>query len=172
MDGVYGGNPYEIQAYRLPNGNVVNLTNQQARQLFGTQPPSMNVQTPPSPSLPNTVQPTTPSISGRFIASPDDIVPNEVPMDGRISFFPLNDCTAVYAKQWDSNGNIQTAKYILSVDAVSTSDESSTQSNLNVDELFQKLNSIEQKLEKIEKQRPYYKKPYSKPKDQVKEEQK
>lgn len=171
MAGMYGGNPYEVQPYQLPNGNIVNLTNQQAQQLFGGQ---QQVNTPPqtvqTPSLPNAAQPSTPVAIGRFINSPDDIVPNEVPMDGRVSFFPLRDCSAIYAKQWDANGNIQTAKYVLSVETTGV-DPDTVQGSPKMDEIVTKLNSIEQKLEKIEKFRPYYKKPYNKSKGQNKEDQ-
>lgn len=64
------------------------------------------------------VQPTAsypqfsrPYISGRMVSSPDEIQPNEVAMDGTVSFFPTHDCKAVYAKQWNKDGTISTIEY-------------------------------------------------------------
>lgn len=63
--------------------------------------------------LPTPKEATQPPMNGKVVASPEDIRPNDIPMDGSISFFPLKDGTAIYAKQWTGNGTIATAVYKL-----------------------------------------------------------
>lgn len=46
------------------------------------------------------------TIPGRMIYSPDEIMPQEVPMDGSVSLFPMHDWSCVYGKWWTSNGQI------------------------------------------------------------------
>lgn len=41
-----------------------------------------------------------------------DITPNDVPMDGTIAMFPLQDFSKIIAKQWTPNGLIQTLEYL------------------------------------------------------------
>ena len=53
------------------------------------------------------------TIPGRMIYSPDEIMPQEVPMDGSVSLFPMHDWSCVYGKWWTSNGQIQTVKFVL-----------------------------------------------------------
>lgn len=51
-------------------------------------------------------------LRGRTVNTPDEITPQEVPMDGGYSFFPLSDGSAVYMKAWGQDGKINTFKYI------------------------------------------------------------
>lgn len=51
-------------------------------------------------------------ILGRMIANPNEITPQEIPMDGSISMFPMQDGSAVYGKFWDSNGQIKTIRFV------------------------------------------------------------
>lgn len=76
----------------------------QYAQPYGTvqyQPPSM----PPQPVQ----QPR--GIAGRMVGAPSEIVPNEVPMDGSVAFFPTSDGSAIFAKAWNPNGTISTVQY-------------------------------------------------------------
>lgn len=66
---------------------------------------------PPRPSYPLTQQPA-PTVRGRFVSREEDITPNEIGMDGQVSFFPLADYSAIIAKLWDSKGQIQTFKFV------------------------------------------------------------
>lgn len=52
-------------------------------------------------------------IPGRMIYSLDEIMPQEVPMDGSVSLFPMHDWSCVYGKWWTSNVQIQTVKFVL-----------------------------------------------------------
>lgn len=76
----------------------------QYAQPYGTvqyQPPQM----PPQPLQ----QPR--GIAGRMVGAPSEIVPNEVPMDGSVAFFPTSDGSAIFAKAWNPNGTISTVRY-------------------------------------------------------------
>lgn len=84
-----------------------------------------------------TVSPRT--IPGRMIYSPDEIVPQEVPMDGSVSLFPMHDWSCVYGKWWTSNGQIQTVKFVL---------ESPKK---EIDESAASLSDISARLEKVER---------------------
>lgn len=153
--------PAPTMLYQLPNGQLI--TQQQYNQMmqnaqWNTQPSNTNqsqAQFPPS------LQPSSTPLNGRFISSPDDILPREISMDGGVSLFPMSDYTCIYAKQWDANGNIQTVKY---VPVIENGDQNEIPNITGIDTVLEHLGSIEQKLEKIEKQRPYYynkKKPYN-----------
>lgn len=50
-------------------------------------------------------------IAGRMVGAPSEIVPNEVPMDGSVAFFPTSDGSAIFAKAWNPNGTISTVQY-------------------------------------------------------------
>lgn len=64
--------------------------------------------------LPNqaTQVPQRPAIFGRPVGDASQIMPNDVPMDGSIAIFPLQDYSKIYAKQWTKNGTIETMCYI------------------------------------------------------------
>ena len=79
------------------------------------------------------------TIPGRMIYSPDEIMPQEVPMDGSVSLFPMHDWSCVYGKWWTSNGQIQTVKFVL---------ESPKK---EIDESAASLSDISARLEKVER---------------------
>lgn len=51
--------------------------------------------------------------TGRFVENPKEIMPNEVPMDGRIGIFPSRDLSTITVKAWNANGTIMNVRYIL-----------------------------------------------------------
>ena len=57
-------------------------------------------------------QPQIKPTNGRWVESYEDIMPREVPMDGSICFFPQEDCSCIYAKFWDNNGNLQSFRFL------------------------------------------------------------
>lgn len=52
------------------------------------------------------------TIPGYYIESEKDIVPQYIPMDGSISFFPYKDLSKIVIKQWDANG-LNTLEYVI-----------------------------------------------------------
>jgi hypothetical protein len=66
----------------------------------------------PYPSTTGYSQPTIYNLPGKTVASQEEIRPNDISMDGRISFFPMNDYSCIFAKAWNSDGTISTVKFI------------------------------------------------------------
>lgn len=67
---------------------------------------------------PNYQQPQPPSVQriaigipGRVVKNPNEIRPNDVPMDGSPSYFPTDDGNYIFAKCWNSDGTIRTVRY-------------------------------------------------------------
>lgn len=79
------------------------------------------------------------TIPGRMIYSPDEIMPQEVPMDGSVSLFPMHDWSCVYGKWWTSNGQIQTVKFVLE------------HPKKQIDESAVSLSDISERLNKVER---------------------
>lgn len=86
----------------------------------------------------------TPPINGRIVNSIDEVAPNEIAMDGTVSFFPTRDYACVYAKAWNRNGNIDTFKYVLERTGPEVDDKSSEPDPYTL--ILQRLDSIEEKL--------------------------
>ena len=97
-------------------------------------------------NLPNGQQVRIP-ISGRIIGNVSEIVPNEVPMDGSVSLFPQNDYSCIYAKKWNTDGTIQTVKFVPVVDDADLTKTSTNDFNVS---LASDINEISNRLSKIE----------------------
>ena len=79
------------------------------------------------------------TIPGRMIYSPNEIMPQEVPMDGSVSLFPMHDWSCVYGKWWTSNWQIQTVKFVLE------------KPKKQIDESAVSLSDISERLNKVER---------------------
>lgn len=113
--------------------------------------PSYQPPTVPNPSQNSQMNQIRPQgILGRMIANPNEITPQEIPMDGSISMFPMQDGSAVYGKFWDSNGQIKTIRFVP---------ENVDQTQIQEDP-FAAINTRLDSIESLLKQR---KKPYNKP---------
>lgn len=108
----------------------------------------------PQPYVPQTPQmawgqngnryPTPSTLPGRQISSIDEIMPNDVPMDGSVSFFPVRDGSCVYAKFWNRQGTIDTIKFVPAV-ATSVEETANNQPDF-VQEILRRLDKIEKSL--------------------------
>ena len=128
-------NPYQMQ----PNGFQVP---QQQYYYYPTSTPYVIPQQQQvqfsSQSQPNRQA----NIRGRIINSEAEILPQEIPMDGTVSLFPMADFSCIFAKKWLSNGTIETQKYVLAID-VSPKPESNQPDVYNmIDERFGKLEGV------------------------------
>lgn len=132
FNGFYGpyGQPMTIPSYPAPyQGNQMGYTpfqpmTAQQQNIQQTQP-----------------QPQIVQISGRMVNSADDILPNEVQMDGRNYYFPSFDGSCIYVKTWNKNGKLDMVKYVPD-----TVEQAPKESQLEL-----MLNSIIERLSKIEK---------------------
>lgn len=79
--------------------------------------PYQPFQQPYQPAMPQPmpIQPTS-GISGHLVGSHEEIQPNDVPMNGQAAYFPAQDGSVIYAKQWNPNGSITTVRYVPAVD--------------------------------------------------------
>lgn len=103
-------------------------------------------------------------INGRMVAAVEQIAANDVPMDGSVAFFPKQDLTEIYAKQWGADGSIKTVVYkpytepkdnqtvnsMIDVEnAKFTLSDESTQLFLNkFEELSEKIGQLENRFDK------------------------
>lgn len=94
-------------------------------------------------------------INGRMVAAVEQIAANDVPMDGSVAFFPKQDLTEIYAKQWGADGSIKTVVYKPYTESKNSQGINNTENieNLKIDlsdestQLF--LNKFEELSEKI-----------------------
>lgn len=92
-------------------------------------------------------------IMGHMVASHEEIKPNDVPMNGAAAYFPSQDGSVIYAKQWNPNGSITTVRYIP--ETVQQEDEQTP----TLADVINQLNNIEDLLRP---KRPATKKPVKK----------
>lgn len=103
-------------------------------------------------------QPVRPSyIPGKMINTLQDIVPQEVPMDGSAALFPASDLSCIYLKAWGSDGLIKTFKYIPE-----PADQGQKSPEVQFQEtILARLDSIEELVKKRPSyQNQHYSKPY------------
>lgn len=55
------------------------------------------------------------TLIGRVVNKQEDIIPNDVPMDGSYGIFPLQDRSKIFLKRWNSDGTITTEQYVKEV---------------------------------------------------------
>lgn len=78
-----------------------------------------------------------------MVTSVDEIQVSEVPTDGTMALFPSTDGSCVYGKRWNSNGRIDTFRYLPEVTEESTQEEDPvTQLNAKVDRALAMLGHI------------------------------
>ena len=97
--------------------------------------------------------PQTRGLSGMIVQSPDKITADCVPMDGSAAFFPKQDMSEIYVKNWCADGTIRTMIYKpIEISGVTTKNDSGTSQNVTevfeqrFDELVGKIDKLEQAL--------------------------
>ena len=76
----------------------------------------------------------------------EEILPQEVPMDGSVSLFPQNDYSCIYAKTWTKEGTIATMKFVPEQPQNGEPKKSPLEERL--DRIDQQLESLNKKLNK------------------------
>ena len=104
---------------------------------------------------PMPVQPNYSVIPGRIVGNPDEIRPNEVPNDGSIAVFPLNDGSAVYLKYFTGEGRINTVKFTVESPETQIVDGVPNQNGG-----FAEINQRLERIEKMISKNNHYRKPY------------
>lgn len=90
------------------------MYNQYMGQVPGQQPSTPQTWLPNAQNvnLPYVTPAPKQTIFGKIVQNESQITPNDVPMDGTIAIFPLQDFSRIIAKQWTPNGLIQTLEYL------------------------------------------------------------
>lgn len=96
-----------------------------------------------------------PMISCGIISGQDEIKPADIPMDGGFGMFMEKDLSAIYIKQWQSDGKIYTKKFIeveeepeeVVVSAPVPSEEMMSQIDSRFEKLEGYLNSLAQRMD-------------------------
>lgn len=130
------------QQQPMPNPNWANYGNTQGGSLqWATYPPN------PQPPV-VAQQPSQVPFTGRFIGDVSEVVPSEVPMDGRAALFPNKTLEEVYLKMWNRDGQLKTFRYILdptqnlNVQAPSQQEDNQNLLLQRIDELEAKINGM------------------------------
>lgn len=92
------------------------------------------------PTLQSINQGQVTPVFGKWVDSPNEIAPRDVPMDGTIALFPSRKGDVIYAKAWDSNGSIATIEFHP------VQDSSGPATSSEFDTIMEKLNRIEERL--------------------------
>lgn len=129
---VYNGQPY--MGYS-PNYGSYNA----APQPYAAQSGPV-YQQPQGPTLQSMNQNQPTPIFGKWVDSPNDITPRDVPMDGTVALFPARNGDTIYAKAWDSTGNIATIEFHP------VQNDSGSAKSSEFDTIMEKLNKIEERL--------------------------
>lgn len=82
---------------------------------------------------------------GRFINQIEEVMPREIPMDGRPAIFPTQTLEEIYLKAWDRNGTIKTFRYILDPTQILNTPQAEVGPNI-----LERLEQLEQKLGEVQ----------------------
>lgn len=149
-----------MQPYQQPTVGAFQNTNQYQYQPTYKNPYLNNygqVYNSPQQSYvpPNPPQENQNFIQGRIVASAEDITPNEVPMNGNISIFPLADGSCILTKTWSNDGIIKTGLYVPYTPPQNNSEEEEKKISEDTSAIIlEKINKIEKMIAKNYK-RPY-----------------
>lgn len=94
---------------------------------------------------------------GMSISDPSEIKPKDIPMDGQMSFFPMNDYSCIYAKVWTDDGRLRTFRFIPEIEQAPA--ETVQHETFNPQELAdsviapmeEKLGAFDKRFDKMEK---------------------
>lgn len=108
-------------------------------------------------------QPINGVLPGKMINNLQEVRPNEVPMDGSASIFPMNDFSSIYVKAWGPDGNIQTLRFIPDV----TTNKEVDQGPTEFEKIMKELDAIKVKLGDLSGNQKQQKSSYSSQKKEV-----
>lgn len=89
-------------------------------------------------------------LNGKIVESIDNVKLTDIPMDGNSFYFPKADGTEIYTKRWLANGSTEVAVFKRITEE---SEKHVEKFNFNEMEgnIMDKLNSIDERISKIEK---------------------
>lgn len=132
-----------------PQGNVPTRTQDPSAMMQRVEPQNQQSRVDYQPQQQVQEQPKMNTVPCGIISSESDITPGDVPMNGGFGMFMQKDLSAIYIKQWQSDGKIYTKKYIESVEeapvmTVTPVDQTSSRLDRLEDGLLKLYSAIEQ----------------------------
>lgn len=115
--------------------------------MYPYQMPQQSIQIPANPYMEPASRNRQLSLRGRSVASENDIRPNDIVMDGGVSFFPKDDGQAIFVKWWGSNGLIEGRVFVPAPDTTSDKVEGSN-AEKKLDDILERLVRLEKRLGK------------------------
>lgn len=89
-------------------------------------------------------------ISGRSVSRVEDITVNDIPMDGTMSYFPLNSGMEIYGKRWNADGTVSTVLYKAELPKSDTEKEKEVNSiDQSINRLECQISALSEKLEEV-----------------------
>lgn len=95
--------------YQQINPYGQQMINPYMDRIMGTHPSNIQQMQPSNIQMAQQNQPA--GITGKVIQAVEQVNANDVPMDGSVAFFPKQDLSEIYAKQWNADGTIKTVVY-------------------------------------------------------------
>lgn len=94
-------------------------------------------------------------ISGRVVPSAEAIAANDVPMDGSVAFFPMQDMSQILAKSWNADGTIKTVIYKPFVENQTNLSSANEKMNVGLSDdvtraFMQRFDDISNKISQLE----------------------
>ena len=94
-------------------------------------------------------------ISGRVVPNAEAIAANDVPMDGSVAFFPMQDMSQILAKSWNADGTIKTVIYKPFVETPSNLSTANEKFNVELSDditqaFMQRFDDISNKISQLE----------------------
>lgn len=92
--------------------------------------------------------------NGKIVDSVEMVKFTDIPMDGNSYYFPKADGTEIYSKRWLANGSTEINTYVK-VDVNNPEDDKEQfDFNLMQNNIMDKLNSLEEKISKMNPSKP------------------
>ena len=94
-------------------------------------------------------------ISGRVVPNSEAIAANDVPMDGSVAFFPMQDMSQILAKSWNADGTIKTVIYKPFVETPSNLSTANEKFNVELSDdvtqaFMQRFDDIADRISRLE----------------------
>ena len=86
-------------------------------------------------------------IAGKFVNNINEVLPQDVPMDGSRSVFPTQDGSKIFVKHWNPDGTIGTDVYEKAQPAPVMYD---SYDDSKWEELYSNIHSLEDRIKKLE----------------------
>lgn len=109
-----------------------------------------NYFTPPMQQQMQQMQTQQSGLNGKIVEGIDNVKLTDVPMDGNSFYFPKADGSEIYTKRWLANGSTEIATFRKVTDELSKQKEQFNFDQME-DNIMDKLNSIDERISKIEK---------------------